>query len=87
MFKSHPAISDCAAVGEVIGDKTLVVVHVMSMDPKVDPNDLLHFGNTNLASHKAPKIVYITSDFPRTKNGKILRRAINKEQALRFSNL
>tara|TARA_Y100000385_G_C12797163_1_gene510217 strand:- start:30 stop:725 length:696 start_codon:yes stop_codon:yes gene_type:complete len=87
VFKSHPAISDCAAVGEVIGDKTLVVVHVMSMDPKVDPNDLLHFGNTNLASYKAPKIVYITSDFPRTKNGKILRRAINKEQALRFSNL
>lgn len=87
VFKSHPAISDCAAVGEVIGDKTLVVVHVMSMDPKVDPNDLLHFGNTNLASYKAPKIVYITSDFPRTKNGKILRRAINKEQALHFSNI
>ena len=50
-------------------------------------NDLLHFGNTNLASYKAPKIVYITRDFPRTKNGKILRRAINKEQALRFSNI
>ena len=30
----------------------------------------------HLAAYKAPKIVYLAHDFPRTKNGKILRREI-----------
>ena len=35
----------------------------------------------HLATYKAPKAVYLASDFPRTKNGKILRRDISPAMA------
>ena len=41
-----------------------------------DANELLEFGRSPLASYKAPKVVYLAHDFPRTKNGKSLRREI-----------
>lgn len=85
VFKAHPRVNDCAAIGEIAGDKVLVVVYVVSSDPDIDPNDLFAYGKTNLATYKAPKLVYITNDFPRTKNGKILRRAINKSKATAVS--
>ena len=87
IFKSHPQVSDCAAIGEIAGDKVLVVVYVISSDPDIDPNDLYAYGKSNLASYKAPKLVYITKDFPRTKNGKILRRAITKSDASSVSRV
>ncbi len=34
------------------------------------------FGKQHLAAYKAPKTVYLANDFPRTKNGKILRKDI-----------
>jgi len=37
----------------------------------------LHFGKQHLAAYKSPKTVYLAKDFPRTKNGKILRKDIN----------
>ena len=42
----------------------------------LDADELLAFGKAHLASYKAPKVVYLAHDFPRTKNGKILRREI-----------
>ena len=40
------------------------------------PDELLAFGKARLAAYKAPKIVYMAKDLPRTRNGKILRREI-----------
>jgi acyl-coenzyme A synthetase/AMP-(fatty) acid ligase len=40
------------------------------------PGELLAFGREHLARYKAPKVVYFARDFPRTRNGKILRREI-----------
>ena len=83
VFKSHPAVSDCAAVGETIEkDKVLVVAYVL-LHPEqlVSPDELLAFGRKHLAAYKAPKIIYIANDFPRTKNGKILRREVSPEIA------
>ena len=85
VFKAHPQVNDCAVIGEVSGDKVLVVAYVLSSDPNINPDDLFLYGRANLASYKAPKVVYITSDFPRTKNGKILRRAISRADASAFS--
>jgi acyl-coenzyme A synthetase/AMP-(fatty) acid ligase len=34
-----------------------------------------------LASYKAPRIVYVVDDLPRTRNGKVLRRELRPEQA------
>jgi acetyl-CoA synthetase len=87
VYKSHPDVSDCAAVGEEVEkDKLLVVVYVLPHDEKdPDPNELLKFGQQHLAAYKAPKTVYLTREFPKTKNGKILRKNIEKSMAFNQS--
>lgn len=79
VYKGHPDVADCAAVGEEIEqDKLLVVIYViLKPNAKTSPDDLLHFGKQHLAAYKSPKTVYLANDFPRTKNGKILRKDIN----------
>jgi acyl-coenzyme A synthetase/AMP-(fatty) acid ligase len=83
VFKSHSAIADCAAVGEQIDkDKILVVVYAVLHDGMtVTADELLDYGRQHLAAYKAPKVVYLTNDFPRTKNGKILRREVSPDIA------
>jgi len=41
----------------------------------------------NLAAYKAPKVAYIANDFPKTKNGKILRKQINPSIAINKSDI
>mgnify|MGYP000509382015 FL=1 len=83
VYKGHPDVADCASVGEEIEkDKLLVVAYViLKPDAKATADDLLQFGKQHLAAYKAPKTVYIAHDFPRTKNGKILRKDINSSIA------
>ncbi|HSI25166.1 MAG TPA: acyl-CoA synthetase [Methylotenera sp.] len=83
VYKSHPAVADCAAVGEELEkDKLLVVTYViLQPNAEVTADELLSFGKQHLAAYKSPKTVYLTKDFPRTKNGKILRKDINNNIA------
>jgi acyl-coenzyme A synthetase/AMP-(fatty) acid ligase len=78
VMKNHPGVADCACIGEDAGDdKRLVVAYVIPQaGAKVGPEELLAYGREHLAAYKAPKIVYFAKDFPRTRNGKILRREI-----------
>ncbi len=89
IFKSHPEVLDCAAIGEAVGqDKILVVVYlILNENSQINPNDLILYGRKNLATYKSPKIAYIVNSLPRTKNGKILRKEINKSIALRQSDI
>ncbi len=79
VYKGHPDVADCAAVGEEIEkDKLLVVIYViLKPEASTTPDDLLAFGKQHLAAYKTPKTVYLAHDFPRTKNGKILRKDIS----------
>jgi acetyl-CoA synthetase len=79
VYKGHPAVADCAAVGEELEkDKLLVVIYVIPKpETTVSPDELLAYGKLHLAAYKSPKTVYLARDFPRTKNGKILRKDIN----------
>ena len=83
VYKSHPDVADCAAVGEEIEkDKLLVVIYViLKPGASTTPDDLLAFGKQHLAAYKTPKTVYLAHDFPRTKNGKILRKDISPTMA------
>lgn len=83
VYKGHPDVADCAAVGEEIEkDKLLVVIYViLKPEAKTNPDDLLQYGKQHLAAYKSPKTVYLANDFPRTKNGKILRKDINSSIA------
>jgi acyl-coenzyme A synthetase/AMP-(fatty) acid ligase len=83
VMKTHPAVADCAATGEELAaDKVLVVAYVM-LHPgsSVTTDELAAFGREHLAGYKAPKIVYLAADFPRTKNGKIIRKQLSPSLA------
>ena len=84
VLKSHPAVADCACIAEDAGsDKRLVVAYVIAQPGAApSPDELLAFGRAKLAAYKAPKVVYIAKDFPRTRNGKILRREITPQIAI-----
>jgi acetyl-CoA synthetase len=88
VYKGHPDVADCAAVGEELErDKLLVVIYVIPKPGStVSPDDLLAFGKQHLAAYKAPKTVYLAKDFPRTKNGKILRKNVNEKIAYKRSS-
>lgn len=88
VFKAHPAVADCAAIGEEIAkDKLLVVAHVILHEQATtNADELLQYGKQHLAAYKAPKVVYLTKDFPRTKNGKILRREVKPQNAYQRSD-
>jgi acyl-coenzyme A synthetase/AMP-(fatty) acid ligase len=88
VLKSHPAVADCACVGEEAGrDKLLVVAYVIAhAGAAVTPDELAAYGREHLAAYKAPKVVYLAKDFPRTRNGKILRREIRPGIALSRSS-
>jgi len=89
IYKNHQEVLDCAAIGEKIGkDKILVVLYViLRQESKITPNQLVLYGRENLASYKAPKIVYIAETFPKTKNGKILRRQIEEAISVAKSDI
>ena len=78
VYKGHPDVADCAAIGEELEkDKVLVACYaILKPNASIDPNDLIAFGKEHLAAYKVPKVVYFANDFPRTKNGKILRKDI-----------
>ena len=83
VYKGHSDVADCAAVAEELEkDKVLVVLYVI-LKPiaTATANDLVAFGKQHLAAYKAPKTVYLAHDFPRTKNGKILRKDITPQIA------
>ena len=89
VLKSHPAVADCASVGEEIEkNKVLVVAYViLHSGSTATADELLAFGREHLAAYKAPKTLYLAKDFPRTKNGKILRREVNPSIATSRSTL
>ncbi len=89
VLKSHSSVADCASVGEEIEkDKVLVVAYaILHSGCTTTADELLAFGREHLAAYKAPKTIYISKDFPRTKNGKILRREINQSIAVSRSAL
>ena len=81
VIKTHPAVADCVALGEPSGkDKILVSVCII-LNPNATANaqDILEFGQRNLARYKAPRLVHFYQEFPRTKNGKVLRKQMLAE--------
>ena len=80
VMKTHEKVADCVVIGEQLAkDKTLVVACVIAeQDEEISEEELYQFGQQQLAKYKAPKKVYIMQNFPRTKNGKVLRKQMVK---------
>ncbi len=82
VVKTNPAIADCVAFGLDIGkDKTLVAIAVVGHEEltQEQQDKILKFSQNNLAKYKAPKTIFALKDYPRTKNGKVLRKQLVKQ--------
>ena len=79
VLKDHPAVADAAAVGEEIAPgKVLVVAYVVPHPGSgLTPDAVLEYARGRLASYKAPRAVHLIDELPRTRNGKVLRRALH----------
>lgn len=88
VFKVHPDVADCVAVGEEIEtDKTLVSICVIKAPgASLTEEQLLDYGLEQLARYKAPKKVYFMQEYPRTKNGKVLRKQLIQQLQSKGSN-
>ncbi len=81
VVKTHPLVSDCVAFGLEIGkDKVLVAIAVIGYEDlsEEQEQEILKFSQDNLAKYKAPKLIFGIKDYPRTKNGKVLRKQLVK---------
>jgi len=78
VLKGHPDVAEVAAVGEEVGrGKVVVAAYVIARpDSTLTADQVLAYAREHLASYKAPRIVHLVDDFPRTRNGKVLRRAL-----------
>ena len=82
VVKTNDLVADCVAFGLDIGkDKTIVAIAVVGHKEltKEQQDEVLKFAQTNLAKYKAPKEIFAMSDYPRTKNGKVLRKQLVKQ--------
>ncbi|WP_375724948.1 aldolase/citrate lyase family protein [Arcobacter sp. KX21116] len=81
VVKTHDKVADCVAFGlDIEKDKTLVAIAVIGHKPlsQEEEAEILKYSQDNLAKYKAPKRIFAMSDYPRTKNGKVLRKQLVK---------
>jgi len=81
VVKTHPLVADCVAFGlDIEKDKTLVAIAVIGHEKlsAEQEEEVLKFSQANLAKYKAPKRIFSMTDYPRTKNGKVLRKQLVK---------
>src|SRR5262249_47358936 len=83
VLKEHADVAAAAAGGEEVARDNLIVVAYVVAQPgsAVTPGSILDYARRRLASYKAPRIVYLVDELPRTRNGKVLRRALEPSLA------
>ena len=80
VMKTHPDIADCVAIGQQVDrEKTLVAACIVPRPGRTPTTDeLLAFGARHLAGYKRPKLIHFVDDYPRTKNGKVIRGELRR---------
>jgi acyl-coenzyme A synthetase/AMP-(fatty) acid ligase len=83
VLRDHTEVADAAAIGEEVAPGKVLVVAYVTPQPgsALDADALLGYGRRRLAAYKAPRIVYLVDELPRTRNGKVLRRALTPARA------
>ncbi len=80
---AHPAVQDCAVIGQPDDKWGERVVAVVQLQPgaSVDAVELIAFAKERIGSVKAPKDVLVWSELPRSKVGKVLKPDIKARLA------
>ncbi len=81
VMKTHELVADCVAFGLDVGaGKTIVAIAIIAHGEISNENEeqILQYGQNNLARYKCPKQLYIIDEYPKTKNGKVLRKELVK---------
>ena len=76
----HDFVEECAAAGlphEEYGEAVAAFVQLKPGHEAAE-SDLIKFCKERMASYKAPKKIVFVNDFPRTPQGKLLKREIWK---------
>jgi long-chain acyl-CoA synthetase len=78
----HPAVREAAVVGVMDDYRGEMVKAFVSLKEgeSTTPDELIAFCKNNLAAYKAPRIVEVLDELPKTVTGKILRRQLKKDQ-------
>jgi fatty-acyl-CoA synthase len=82
-LRQHPDVMDCAVFGlpdDKWGEKVSAVVQLHA-GCTADADDLIAFAKMRIGSVKAPKLVRIWSELPRSKVGKVLKREVRDQLA------
>lgn len=84
VLKAHPHVADCVVIGdEVDVGKVVVTACVIPVQGlSIQEEGLKAYAAEHLASYKVPKSVRFFDSFPRTANGKVLRRALRIQSGL-----
>ncbi len=81
VIKTHDLVADCVAFGLDVGSgKTIVAIAIIAYGEinNEQEEQILKYGQKNLARYKCPKQLYVVHDYPKTKNGKVLRKELVK---------
>jgi acetyl-CoA synthetase len=78
VLKAFPGVADCVAIDEAVSSDTIIVTACIITEAatQLQPEDIIAFAGEHLAAYKVPKKVRFMASFPRTSNGKVLRRAL-----------
>jgi acyl-coenzyme A synthetase/AMP-(fatty) acid ligase len=82
VIKTHDKVADCVAIGyDIDAGKTIVAIAILANGKisKKQEAEILKFGSDNLAKYKAPKQIFVMKEYPKTKNGKVLRKELIKQ--------
>ena len=82
VIKIHDKVDDCVALGlNVDANKTIPIIVILASKTlsQEEKKEILEYGQKNLAKYKAPREIYVLDEYPKTKNGKVLRKDLLKE--------
>ncbi|WP_457256373.1 acyl-CoA synthetase [Pedococcus sp. P5_B7] len=77
----HPDLQECAVIGrpdEKWGERVEAVVQALP-DRTVDPAEVIAFVKARIGGVKAPKVVHVWADLPRSRVGKVLKSEIKAD--------
>jgi acetyl-CoA synthetase len=78
VLKNHPEIADAVAIQETVEQDKNIVTACVILKPNVTvtETDIITYCHEHLAKYKVPKKVRWMVSFPRTRNGKVIRKAL-----------